>query len=190
MDNPSVRATIRALEHPVEGVDRPMDTSREQRLERLRDSVEDLFGIQDSSLEPGALIETAFLMACADGDLSGIEHEQLVATIQYVTGQRFEEGQIRSMLNQLIEALQTDGWERRIAAVAQSLPTPIARRNAYRLAAGMAFIDGEVQEPEQRLFGLLAEAFQIPTDEASQILTEVRDELFGFSNEPDTDPGV
>ena len=42
----------------------------------------------------------------------------------------------------------------------------------------MSFIDGEVQENEARLFGMLGDAFQIPEDEASQILVDVRDDLF------------
>jgi hypothetical protein len=75
--------------------------------------------------------------------------------------------------------LEADGWETRIAAVAGSLTDAEARRNAYRLAAGVSFVDGEVQESEERLFGLLAQAFEIPEKEAEWILTEVRDELFG-----------
>lgn len=155
---------------------------RDARMRRLRNSAETWLSNDDPSLAGGAMIETAFLMAAADGQLSESEYQQLCATIGYVTAGQVATDQIESMVAQLVEALQTDGWEGRITAVAQNLGDPTTRRNAYRLAAGVSFIDGEVQESEARLFALLAEAFEIPADEASKILAEVRDELFG---EPD-----
>jgi uncharacterized tellurite resistance protein B-like protein len=158
---------------------------REKLLDKLRDTAEVWLNERDPSLELGAMIETAFLMAAADGDLSALETDQLVATIGYVAKDRYDGAQIRTMLEQLLGALQTDGWDNRIAAVAKSLQDGTARRNAYRLAAGVAFVDGQVQEGEARLFALLAQAFEIPEKEASWILTEVRDELFGDDASPD-----
>ena len=154
------------------------DTDREERLEKLRSSAEGWVSGQDASTTLGGMIETAFLMAAADGELSEIEQEQLVATIDHIAGEKYDSDRIRTMLDQLLESLEADGWETRIAAVAQSLTDAEARRNAYRLAAGVSFVDGEVQESEERLFGLLAQAFEIPPKEAEWILTEVRDELF------------
>lgn len=156
-----------------------MSDETQQRLERLKDSADTWFNSEDPTQSHGGLIESAFLMAAADGELSQSEYEQLVATIEYLTSKRFAGDQLRGLIAQLTESLQNDGWQARIDAVAATLTDPIARRNAYRLAAGVSFIDGEVQPDEERLFGLLAEAFAIPTDEASQILVEVRDELFG-----------
>jgi uncharacterized tellurite resistance protein B-like protein len=160
-----------------------MEGSRDDRLRRLRNSAETWMGTDDPSVETGAMIETAFLMAAADGDLSDAEHEQLCATIAHITSGGATAEQIEGMVDQLVESLHADGWDTRIGSVAKSLADPIARRNAYRLAAGVSFVDGEVQEAEARLFGLLAEAFQIPTEEASQILVEVRDELFADTGE-------
>ena len=124
------------------------------------------------------MIETAFLMAAADGNLSEIEREQLVATIEHITDKQIPREKLDETVDQLLEALSTDGWEARIAAVASSLSDSVARRNAYRLAAGISFIDGEVQAEEAQLFTLLARAFDIPEREAEGILVEVRDELF------------
>ena len=156
---------------------------REQRLEKLRNSAEEWVGAHDPGLALGGMIETAFLMAAADGELSSIEQEQLVATVEHIAGEKYDADRIRGMLDQLLESLEADGWETRIKAVAGSLADPEARRNAYRLAAGVSFVDGEVQESEERLFGLLAQAFEIPEKEAEWILTEVRDELFGAPEE-------
>lgn len=124
------------------------------------------------------MIETAFLMAAADGTLSDIERDQLIATMEYITDKKITREKLDETIDQLLEALSTDGWEARINAVASSLSDTLARRNAYRLAAGVSFIDGEVQAEEAQLFTLLARAFEIPETEAEAILVEVRDELF------------
>jgi len=155
------------------------DTERDERLDKLRTNAQEWIEASDPSVTLGAMIESAFLMAAADGELSEIEQQQLIATIEYIAGEAYNAAQIETMLGQMLDALKADGWEVRIRALADSLTAPDARRNAYRLAAGVSFIDGEVQAGEERLFGLLAEAFEIPSSEASWILSEVRDELFG-----------
>ncbi|MDP3277230.1 MAG: tellurite resistance TerB family protein [Deltaproteobacteria bacterium] len=154
-----------------------MESEANENLERLKESASSWLG-EPAAVGNGALIETAFLMAAADGELSDIEREQLIATIEYISNRQTPREQLDETIDQLIAALEADGWEERIRAVASSLEDPIARRNAYRLAAGISFIDGEVQEEEARLFSLLAAAFEIPSEEAERILVEVRDELF------------
>lgn len=113
-------------------------------------------------------------MAAADGELSPVEFDQLASVLEYVNpGESAEEG-VQTRIEALAEALRTDGWEKRIADVAGAITDAEVRRNAYRMAAGVSFIDGEIQGDEERLFGLLAEAFEIPSDEASKLLHEVR----------------
>jgi uncharacterized tellurite resistance protein B-like protein len=155
-----------------------MENVPQENLDRLKASASAWFGSADPSLGTGAMIETAFLMAAADGTLSDIEREQLVATIEYITDKSIPRERLDETIEQLLESLSVDGWEARINAVASSLSDGLARRNAYRLAAGVSFIDGEVQVEEAQLFTLLARAFEIPESEAEAILVEVRDELF------------
>ena len=155
-----------------------MENASQENLDRLKESAAGWFGSSDPTVGTGAMIETAFLMAAADGNLSEIEREQLVATIEHITDKQIPREKLDETVDQLLEALSTDGWEARIAAVASSLSDSVARRNAYRLAAGISFIDGEVQAEEAQLFTLLARAFDIPEREAEGILVEVRDELF------------
>jgi uncharacterized tellurite resistance protein B-like protein len=155
-----------------------MENVSQENLDRLKESAAGWFGTGDPTVSTGAMIETAFLMAAADGNLSEIEREQLVATIEHITDKKIPRERLDETVDQLLEALTTDGWEARIAAVASTLSDALARRNAYRLAAGISFIDGEVQAEEAQLFTLLARAFEIPEREAEGILVEVRDELF------------
>jgi len=72
-------------------------------------------------------------------------------------------------------------------AVAQALDTMAARRSAYMLAAGVSFIDGEVQAEEVQLFGMLAEGFGIPIPEAEVLLQDVHRSIFDTGSEM-TDP--
>ncbi len=155
-----------------------MENASKENLDRLKTSAAAWFGAADPAIGTGAMIETAFLMAAADGSLSDIEREQLVATMEFITSHQVPRERLDDIVGQLMDALSTDGWEARIQAVATSLEDPLARRNAYRLAAGISFIDGEVQDEEAELFTLLANAFEIPQTEAEAILLEVRDELF------------
>jgi hypothetical protein len=153
------------------------------RVDRLRDTVEIWIEGLGTAVEMNALIEVAFLMAAADGEISVPEYEQLVTTIEHATSKRLPPGRVRSLITRLTDSLKIDGWEKRLAAIAESISSPGSRRVAYRLAAGVSFIDGWVQDDEARLFGLLAESFEIPLDEASSILTSVRDELYGSDSE-------
>ena len=156
--------------------------TREERLGRLRERADTWVGAaQNPSAESAAVIEVAFLMAAADGVISDAEFDQLTATIEHVTARNISPAGVRLIIKHMTDTLTLDGWEGRLVAAAQNVWNPLARRNAYRFAAGVSFIDGSVQEEEARLFALLAEAFEIPLDEASALLMEVRDYLYGGS---------
>jgi hypothetical protein len=156
----------------------------DERLRELQNTADTWFGACGGSKESAAMVETAFLMAAADGQISAVEQQQLVATIASVTGDHFGMERLTGLVEQLLEVLQLDGWEARVANVARALRTTVSRRNAYRLAAGVSFIDHQIHQDEMQLFGMLAEAFAIPPEEASAILAEVRDMIFGPQEEP------
>ncbi len=155
-----------------------MSGERTDRLGKLRELMNG--GIEDPTEDAATagMVEAAFLMAAADGQFGNAEQDEFAEALQFLSGGRLTLDQIDGVLDEQIDALRADGWDKRIAAVAAKLTTPEARRNAYRLAAGISFVDGEVQDEEARLFGLLGQAFEIPTDEASQLLISVRDTLF------------
>jgi hypothetical protein len=160
--------------------------NRERRLNKLRQYGPEWFRPGQDDLTTGAMIETAFLMAAADGEFGEDEQGEVNEALLLLTGGQLTMEQIDQVIDQLLEALRRDGWEQRIAAVAESLPDPTMRRSAYRLAAGISFVDGQIQEEEAKLFGLLGEAFGIGTDEASLMLVEVRDVMFRGNSEEET----
>ncbi len=160
---------------------------RADRIERLRQNVDTWFGAHGADDRQAAMIETAFLMAAADGSIQPTEYDQLVTTLARVTGNRLGAQRLRIITGHLAELLAAEGWHGRVAAVTRALGTMDARRAAFQLAAGVSYVDGEVQQEEVRLFEIFAEHFGIPFPEAEVLLREVHQSLFGTSDEL-TDP--
>ncbi len=161
-----------------------MSAERTGRLEKLRELTHRFLDDSTDDAENAALIESAFLMAAADGQFGNAEQDEFAEALQFLSGGKLSIDQIDAILDELIDTLRKDGWEARIAHVARSMPDPAARRNAYRVAAGISFADGTIQPEEERLFGLLGEAFEISGDEATEILREVRDAMFPRESAP------
>ncbi|MEI8258841.1 MAG: tellurite resistance TerB family protein [Deltaproteobacteria bacterium] len=155
-----------------------MSGERTDRLGKLRELTHGLLEDPAEDAETAGMVETAFLMAAADGHFGNAEQDEFAEALQFLSSGKLTLEQVDAVLDELIDALREDGWDKRIEAVTAKLATPESRRNAYRLAAGISFVDGQVQDEEAHLFGLLGESFGIPTDEASKLLVGVRDVLF------------
>jgi hypothetical protein len=128
-----------------------------------------------------ATVEAMFLMAAVDGDLNEQELAQLAASVDAFSaldgkgGPRVVTG---PMLVSLNAKLEKEGWNQRLAAVASRLSDHEARAFAFRLAAGVAFVDDHVAHAEAAALEALASALQISPDDAQEILYDVRETLF------------
>jgi hypothetical protein len=78
----------------------------------------------------------------------------------------------------LNQKLAADGWNKRLAAVAARLRDREARAFAYRLAAGVAFVDDHVAHSEAAALEAFASAFALSAGDAQEILYDVRETLF------------
>jgi tellurite resistance protein len=126
-----------------------------------------------------ATVEAMFLMAAVDGDLSEHELAQLAASIDAFSSldtRRVDASQLLATMN---DKLEKDGWNKRLAAVAERLREAESRAFAFRLAAGVAFVDDHVAHSEAAALEALASALHIGADESQEILYDVRDSLFG-----------
>ncbi len=131
-----------------------------------------------------ATIEAMFLMAAVDGDVTGEELAQLSASVQAIvdTGpagvpkQHFDMARVLVEMNQ---KLASEGWKGRLDAVAARLQTPEARAFAFRLAAGVAFVDDHVAHAEAAAIDALAAALRISSADSQEILSDVQETLFG-----------
>ena len=133
----------------------------------------------DKAAEFEATVEAMFLMAAVDGDLSDNELAQLAASVDAFAElggkKKVDAGPLLVKMNALLEK---EGWNARLAAVAGRLRVPESRAFAFRLAAGVAFVDDHVAHAEAAALEAFASALQIGSDESQEILYDVRESLF------------
>ena len=135
---------------------------------------------QSQADEFKATIEAMFLMAAVDGEISPEEVAQLGASIQAIADMHAIEGmQLEATLEELNGKLARDGWNGRLESVTKRIQSDEGKSFAFRLAAGVAFIDDHVAHAEAAAIDALAGALGLSTEESQQILQEVHEDLFG-----------
>ena len=134
---------------------------------------------RDKAAEFEATVEAMFLMAAVDGDVSEQELAQLSASVDAFSALEnrpsLDCGPLLAKMNKL---LATDGWSKRLHSVAERLKDREARAFAFRLAAGVAFVDDVVAHAEAAALEAMASALTIDADESQEILYDVREVLF------------
>jgi hypothetical protein len=128
-----------------------------------------------------AILEAMFLMAAVDGEVAKDEIGQLAASVQGIVDTSGGHAQVDlgPALEELAARLTREGWKVRLDSLATRLPTDESRAFAFRLAAGVAFVDDHVVHAEAAAIDALAAALGIGADDAQTILAEVQEELFG-----------
>lgn len=120
------------------------------------------------------MVDAAMIIACADGELTD---EELTVVGQVIDG--FFDGnvtrnEINEMMNLSVEAIERDGIEGRMEAVAENLPTMELRSLALAAAAAVALSNEEGDEDEEdATYYALAEALDVDEDDAEKIFEEV-----------------
>jgi tellurite resistance protein len=128
-----------------------------------------------------ASVEAMYLMAAVDGDVSAEELAQLAASVDAFTSLEAKAGpavDTAKLLVVLDAKLEAEGWNKRLAVVAARLRDPEARAFAFRLAAGVAFVDDHVAHAEAAALDAMASALALSADESQEILYDVREALF------------
>jgi tellurite resistance protein len=129
-----------------------------------------------------ATIEAMFLMAAVDGEISKQEMGQLAGSVQAIVDISRTPGRkpvnLEATLVELNKKLEKEGWKARLDEVARRLQSNEARSFAFRLAAGVAFIDDHVAHAEAAAIDALAAALQLSSDESQEILHDVQETLF------------
>ncbi len=135
---------------------------------------------QQLAAEFEATIELMFLMAAVDGDISTEELEQLRGSIEAVADMHAVSGlQLEQTLERLAALLEQDGWTVRMREAASRIPSPEGRAFAFRLSAGVAFVDDHVAHAEAAALDALSAALELDTDTSQSLMREVVDTLFG-----------
>ena len=126
-----------------------------------------------------ATIEGMFLMAAVDGEISEVEMEQLAASIHAIADMHAIEGlKLSNTLKDLNEKLARDGWRARLESVCSRLRTEEGKAFAFRLAAGVAFVDDHVAHAEAAAIEAFSAGLCISSDESQSILRDVHECLF------------
>jgi hypothetical protein len=121
-----------------------------------------------------SMIEVAFLAAAADGELGEAEVMNIAANLAAWLGGEIEVESIAALLDGFHQALEEQGFEARLATLAEILD-PDSRRVAYNLSSAIVVCDAEVHEEELGILGDIAGAFEIPEDEAQARFHEILD---------------
>lgn len=134
---------------------------------------------RDKASEFEATVEAMFLMAAVDGDVSDQELAQLSASVDAFSAlENRPSVDCAPLLAKMNKLLADDGWNKRLHAVAERLKDREARAFAFRLAAGVAFVDDVVAHSEAAALEAMASALTIDADESQEILYDVRETLF------------
>jgi hypothetical protein len=154
----------------------------ESYLEELRTSTTgvEMDTAAETRAESEAIVEIMFLMAAVDGNVSPEELEQVRASVAALEDMgSLGRVDANAILKEMTERLERDGWSARLRAACAKLRAPDARSFAFRLAAGVAFVDDLVAHAEAAAIDSLAAELGIGKDESQQILVDVQETLFG-----------
>jgi hypothetical protein len=78
-----------------------------------------------------------------------------------------------ALVSKIATALETEGRQARLSAVRARLPEPRMRETALAMAIRLMAVDGVVRTAERELILEAAEALEIDTDRAADLVTRV-----------------
>lgn len=168
-------ARLRKLATGVSAAEAANAHAKSMRPGELLSSIE-----RAQATEFEATLEAMFLMAAVDGTITNEEVEQLAGSFQAIVDMHEVSGiDLQKLMDQFNERLAHDGWRARLEKVGQRITSEDARAFAFKLAAGVAFVDDHVAHAEAAAIEALARAFELSNEDSQAILAEVHDELFG-----------
>jgi len=135
---------------------------------------------REARAESEAIVEIMFLVAAVDGHVAEEELAQLgTSTRELVAAGVVAEVDPDALVPELRARFAAEGWHSRLHAAARALRAPEAKRLAFRLGAGVAFVDDNVAAAEAAALDSLAKALDLDSEEAHALLVEVQQTLFG-----------
>lgn len=119
-----------------------------------------------------ATVESAFLVASADGVVDDDERIAFRTVIAEACNNLVQHTQLDALIADLIESLNEDGLEKRAKMVARTIIRRDHQNEVLRIAALMAHISGGVDESEKRVLELLARSFDLDSSAVESALSE------------------
>jgi tellurite resistance protein len=124
-----------------------------------------------------AIVESAFLVANADGTFDEEERNAFAKVVFEASGYRVTARQIEAIVKDLATQLEEDGFEKRVTVLGQSIKKYVHRREALLIAALLAWVSAGVSPVERRALEKIAVVFELPESMVDEVLGEVRRSL-------------
>jgi len=118
----------------------------------------------------GPFCDAMYLMMAADQQLTAAERDVIRGALRELDD-RIRSRHVEAMIAASAEALSRDGWEKRLAALAESIGDDRARADAaILLAAAVAYADGEIASAENDVMAMLMEALGVDEDHMHMLI--------------------
>lgn len=142
-----------------------------------------LGGAEATGPEEGTLartmgtLEAVFLVAAADGKLYRSEVDEIQSLLSRLLEQQVPPRLVERILDRFAEDLDRDDYDARVASVASTLADDGSRRAAFVMAAGIAWVDGQVQDEESDVIDTMARGFGLEAGFAARVLERIREKM-------------
>jgi len=123
------------------------------------------------------MVEAAFLLAAADGQLEAQELGELTSLLSSVLGGSLTPSQTATHLEAFQSTLEKEGKSARIAAIAAAATSADKRRELLGFASLVALCDDDLAPAELFVLHSLGRAFGLKTDDVNGIVAGVREAL-------------
>lgn len=124
-----------------------------------------------------AIVETAFLVANADGEFDDKERDAFTFVVREAAERRVSERQLNAIVLDLSTQLTDDGIERRVEHLGRAIARPSDRQEALRIAALLALASAGVSEVERQILERLAAVWELPVAAVDKALSEAEKTL-------------
>ncbi|MGC4086292.1 MAG: tellurite resistance TerB family protein [Polyangiaceae bacterium] len=121
-----------------------------------------------------AIVESAFLVANADGQFDDTEQMAFQHVVLAACGGFVVERQVRALLSDLQDLLAEDGIDKRIDRVARAVTKPDHAREVLRVAALLAEVSGGVSDVELAVMTRLTARLGLASGALEQSLAEAK----------------
>jgi tellurite resistance protein len=120
-----------------------------------------------------AVVESAFLVADADGDFDDTERHAFKQVVVLACSDKVTQPQIAALLADLENLVKEDGVDKRVSMVAKTIRTPEHAREVLRISALIARVSKGVSEVERNVLEKLRSEFGLETSAVDAALREV-----------------
>jgi tellurite resistance protein len=121
-----------------------------------------------------AVVESAFLVASADGVFDAVERAAFEHVVLSACGGSVTEAQLRALLADLTDLREEDGPEKRIQMVARTVSRAEQAREVLRVAALIALVSEGASPEERRVLEGLARGFRLDASAVDEALDDAR----------------